>query len=141
MSVTVTTLGPGTVEVGTAPLDFTCEVVGAKITHEYEEQTARRVRLCGQAIEATEKRVDGFAASVENDLSAAGLYAYTQANDMTVQPLKFTPNNASGAKWEGQVVVKLPGEIGADEFGEPIVSDIEWTAAGVPQTFAFTPGI
>ena len=144
MPATVTALGPGVVTVGTSPLDFSCEVVGASITHEYEETNERRVRLCGDAVEASEERTDGFTANLENDLMAAGLYAFLQANDLTVQDFSFIPNSGVGAttpaEWTGQVVVRLPSSIGADEFGSPIASDIEWKASGAPATFAFTPG-
>jgi hypothetical protein len=128
---TVVPLGPGTVTIGTAPLDFTCEVVGAAITHSYEETSEQRTRLCGDVVAAQETRTDGFTASVENDLSAAGLYDFLQNNDLTTQALSFTPNTADGAKWDGQVTAKLPSSIGADEFGAPIASDIEWTAVGL----------
>lgn len=144
MPATVTPLGPGLVTIGTSPLDFSCEVVGASITHEYEETSERRVRLCGDAIEASEQRVDGFTASVENDLLAGALYDYLQANDLTVQDFTFQPNTQAGsitpAEWSGQVVVRLPGSIGSDEYGSPIASDIEWKAAGNPATFAWQAG-
>ena len=144
MPATVTPLGPGLITIGSSPLDFSCEVVGASITHEYEETSERRVRLCGDAIEASEQRVDGFTCSVENDLLAGALYDYLQTNDLTVQPLEFTPNTGVGtttpAKWAGSVVVRLPGSIGADEYGSPIASEVEWKAAGNPAVFTWTAG-
>lgn len=142
MPATVTPLGPGLVTVGEAPLDFSCEVVGASITHEYEEENERRVRLCGSAVEASESRTDGFTATVENDLMAGALYDYLQGNDLQVVPFVFQPNTEAGAtpaKWEGTVVARLPGSIGADEYGSPIASDMEWKAAGSPATFTWTP--
>lgn len=137
MPATVTPLGDGTVTVGETPLDFSCEVVGAKITHEYEEITEERTRLCGTVIPAQEQRGDGFTADLENDLTAAGLYSYLQTNDLQAVPFNFVPNTASGASWDGTVVLKLPSDVGADEYGEPIVSSVEWQAVG---TFTFTPG-
>lgn len=134
MPATVTSLGPGTVTVGSSPLDFSCEVVGAKITHTYEEASAQTRRLCGDTVAAAESRTDGFTADVENDLTAAGLYKYLQDNDLTAQPFSFVPNSTVGssvpAEWTGTVVVKLPSDIGADEFGAPIASSIQWTAVG-----------
>lgn len=139
MPATVTPLGPGTVTVGSSPLDFSCEVVGAKITHEYEEVSEQKTRLCGDVVAAQQERSDGFTADIENDLTAAGLYAYLQANDLTNQPFTFIPNTGVGAvtqaEWSGTVTVTLPGEVGADEFGQPIASSIEWTAVGA---LAFT---
>jgi hypothetical protein len=140
MPAKVVALGPGTVTIGSSPLDFSCEVVGASITHEYEETSEQRTRLCGDVVAASESRTDGFTASLENDLEAAGLYAYIQSNDLTDQPFEFVPNTTVGAttqaKWAGTVRVKLPSSIGADAFGEPIASEIEWTAIG---KLNFTP--
>jgi hypothetical protein len=130
MAASVTPLGPGTVTIGSTPLDFSCEVIGAKVTHEYEETTESRTRLCGDAVPAVTSRADGFTAELENDLSAAGLYAYLQTHDMESAPFVFTPNTSDGASWTGTVVLRLPSEIGADEFGAPIASSIEWPAVG-----------
>jgi len=115
-------------------LDFSCEVLGAAITHTYEETTESRTRLCGDVLPAKQTRSDGFTASLENDLSAAGLYAFLQANDLGEVPFSFVPNDVNGAEWTGTVVLTLPGEIGADEFGAPIASEVEWAAVG---TFTF----
>lgn len=134
MAAVVTPLGPGTITVGTAPLDFSCEVVGAKITHEYEEISEAKTRLCGTAIPAQEERRDGFTAEIENDLTAAGLYAFLQTNDLTTQDFSFVPNTGVGAvtqaSWDGQITAKLPADIGADEYGQPIASSVEWPAVG-----------
>lgn len=135
MSAT-TILGAGTVTVGTAPLDFSCEVIGAKVTHGYNEIQAGKFMLCGDSKPARTSRADGFSADLENDLSAAGLYAYLHTNDMTVASFEFVPNTVDGASWAGSVTLALPSEIGADEFGAPIASSIEWAAVGL---LTFTP--
>ena len=131
MPATVTLLGPGTLTIGEGtPSDFSCEVMGGKVTHEYEEISEKRTRLCGTVIPAQESRGDGFAFDLENDLSAAGLYAFLQTNDLTEQTVTYTPNTANGAEWAGPCIMKLPAETGADEFGQPIASSVEWTAVG-----------
>jgi hypothetical protein len=129
-------LGPGTLTLGTAPADFSCEVTAAAVTHKYAEVGSRRQTLCDEVREPTKVRSDGFKAKLENDLSAAGLYSYALAHDLETVPITFVPNTSDGAEWAGDVVVSLPAEIGGSAFGEPIVSDIEWTAAG---PLAFTP--
>lgn len=136
MPATVTNLGPGTLKLGDTPTDFSCEVVGAKITHEYEEVSESRTRLCGDVIAASESRSDGFQASIENDLSAQGMYKYLLDNDLKQVAFEFVPNTPGGATWDGTIVAKLPATIGADEYGAPIASDVEWNAVG---TFTFTP--
>lgn len=138
MPATVINLGPGTLTLGSTPVDFSCEMVGGQITHEYEEVSESRTRLCGDVIAASETRNDGFSGAVENDLTAAGMYKYLVDNDLQVVPFEFTPNNTAGAKWAGNIVAKLPGSIGADEFGAPIASEVEWAAVG---NLTFTPAV
>jgi len=143
-----TYLGPGLVSVGDTQtvLDFTCEVLGAKITHGYEDVGQARTMLCGTVKPAGQTRVDGFSAEVENDLTAAGLYAFLVANDGQQVPFAFTPRTG-GASWEGTIVARLPSEVGADEFGAPIVSSIEWAAVGLldvtpaPESFDAGPSV
>lgn len=136
MAASFSVLGDGTLTLGTVPTDFSGEVLGAKVTHEYEDIGEKRTMLDGTIRPAQQKRTDGFTASVENDLTAAGLYKYLQDNDLVEVALNFTPNTADGAKWAGTVVATLPGEVGSDEYGSPIVSDIELKGVG---TFTFTP--
>ena len=131
-----TVLGDGTLTLGATPADFSGEVLGASVGHEYEDVGSARTMLDGTIRPAGQKRTDSFSASVENDLTAAGLYAFLQTNDLAEVALVFTPNTSDGAKWEGTVVVTLPGEVGSDEYGAPLVSDIELTGVG---TFTFTP--
>jgi hypothetical protein len=136
MSATVV-LGPGTLTLGTAPTDFSCEVMGGQITHEYNTVGEARTPLCGTEKPAAETRSDGAQFSIENDLSAAGLYKYLIDNDLRSVAFAYTPNTVHGAKWAGTVVAKLPGSIGADSFGSPIVSEVVLPGVG---TFTFTPG-
>lgn len=132
---TVVPLGPGTVTIGATPLAFDCEVTAASVTHEYD--TADSVtRLCGDVVPGESTRTDTFTASITNDLTAAGLYAYIHSVDMTVQPLIFTPNTAAAATWTGDVTVTLPDAVGADEFGAPMAGAIAWVAV---DTLTFDP--
>jgi hypothetical protein len=134
--MTFTMFGPGTVTVGAAPLEFSCEVLGGKVTHAYEDVGESRTMLCGTVRPASKTRTDGLAFELENDLTAAGLYSYLLANDLTSQPFVYTPNTADAASWAGSVQLTLPAEIGADQFGSPIVSAVEWAGVGA---FTFTP--
>lgn len=132
-----TPFGPGTITIGaTTPLDFSCEVLGGKVTHAYEDVGEARTMLCGTERAASKKRTDGLSFALENDLSAAGLYAFLISNDLTEQSFDYTPNTAGGASWAGTVQLTLPTDIGADEFGSPIVSGVEWAGVG---EFDFTP--
>jgi hypothetical protein len=136
MAAEFTVLGDGTLTLGSTPSDFSGEVLGAKITHEYEDIGEKRTMLDGTIRPAQQKRTDGFTASVENDLTASGIYQYLVTNDLVEVAIAFTPNTADGAKWTGTVVATLPSEVGSDEYGSPIVSDIELKGVG---TFTFAP--
>jgi hypothetical protein len=135
MVATFTPFGPGTITLGATPLDFSCEVLGGKVTHTYEEVGESRTMMCGTERPASRKRLDGLGFDVENDLTAAGLYQYLLTGDLTTVAFAYTPNTAKGAKWAGSVQLTLPGEIGASEYGAPIVSSVEWEGVGA---FTFT---
>lgn len=127
-------LGPCTILIGTPGTEFSGEFKNVKLTHSYEEIGEARTMLDGTERPPTEKRTDGVTGDVENDLTAAGLYQYLYTNDLTQTDIVIT-QTTSGASWTGQIKLKLPADIGADEFGSPIVSAVEWTGVG---TFAFT---
>lgn len=130
-----TVLGNGTLQLGDTPNAFEGEVVGASITHEYDEAESRTM-LNGDIRQGNSTRTDGLTASVENDLTAAGLYAFLNTNDGAQVDMTFTPNTSDGASWTGKVVCRLPGSIGADAYGDPIASEVELPGVG---TFSFTP--
>ena len=140
MAVKVHNLGPGSITVGAAPLEFCAEVIGVQIQHEYEEVGETTTRLCGDQVPGTETRIDSVTAELNNDVSTEGLYAYLMANDLTDQPFEYTPNTELGettpATWTGTVRVKLPESIGADEYASPIAGSIEWQFVG---HVVFTP--
>ena len=121
--------------VGGTANEFAGEVLGAKVTHEYEDVGEARTMLDGTVRPAGKRRTDGLTASIENDLTAAGFYKFLYDNDAKQADIEFVPNTADGAQWVGVVVCNLPSEVGADEFGSPIVSDVELQCVG---TLVFT---
>ena len=131
-------LGPGTVTVqvgsGTAT-DFSGEVLSATVQHEYEDVGETRTMLDGSKRGAGQARTDGISLSIENDLTAAGLYQFLVTNDGKDATVVYTPNTEAGASWTiTGLKLRLPGEVGADEFGAPLASEVEWTGG----TAAFT---
>lgn len=133
---TTVPFGPGTITLGATPLDFSCEVLGGRVTHTYEEVGETRTMLCGTAKPSSKSRTDGLSFDLENDLTDTGMYSYLLANDLTEAAFVYTPNTADGASWAGTVQLVLPADIGADEFGAPIVSSVEFAGVGA---FTFTP--
>lgn len=123
-------LGPGTVTVtvGTGTeKDFSGEVLSATVKHDYEDVGETRTMLDGSKRGAGQTRSDGISLSVENDLTAAGLYSYLIANDGQKATVEFTPSTAAGASWSlSGVTLRLPSEVGADEYGAPLASEVEW---------------
>ena len=133
-----TQLGPGTVtvQVGSdTATDFSGEVLSATIKHDYEDVGETRTMLDGSKRGAGQTRSDGITLSLENDLTAAGLYQYLVTNDGATATVVYTPNTGAGASWTlTGIILRLPGEVGADEFGAPLASEVEWTGG----TAAFT---
>jgi hypothetical protein len=126
------TLGDGdvTITVGTGGTakSFACEFLNARVLHEYNDVGDARTMLCGQKRAAGKTRLDGFGGEVENDLTEDGLYSFLLANDMQLGTVEFTPNTADGAKWViTGVTLTLPEEIGGEEYGAEIKSEVEWT--------------
>lgn len=132
----ITRMGPGTITVGATPLDFSAEVRSVTIAHEYDEQSEAVTYLDGSGSPASLARADSVTFEADNDLSAQGIYSYCESNDLTEQPFTYTPSTADAASWAGTVQVRLPEEIGADAYGNPIASSTTWSAVG---KFAFTP--
>ena len=137
----MTVFGPGTVTIGSTPYDFTCEVLGGSVTHEYEETGESRTMLCGTEKPATRTRNDGVTFQLETDLMDAGLLAWLYAldpDDPAAQPISYTPHNETGASWAGDVVPLLPADIAGSEYGAPLQATVTWPAVG---KLTFTAGV
>lgn len=132
-------LGPCTIEItvgapGT-PVDFAGEFLNVAILHSYEDIGSRRVMLDETVRPPTKTRADGVRGDTENDLTAAGLYKLLYDHDQETATVAVT-QTVSGAAWSGDMVLSLPAEIGADEFGAPVISSIELAGTGKA---TFTP--
>ena len=132
----ITRMGPGTITVGTVPLDFSAEVRSVTIAHEYDESSEAVTYLDGSGSPASLTRADSVSFEADNDLSAQGIYAFCETNDLTEHAFEYVPSTADAASWAGTVQVTLPEEIGSDAFGNPIASATTWAAVG---KFTFTP--
>lgn len=133
-----TRFGPGTITLGetATACDFTCEVLGFEITHDYSDIGQARTTLCGDVRGATVNETGSIKFTLENDLGADGFYAWVQDQDPSVAvPFVFTPNTADGASWSGDVLPRKPN-VKADEYGAPIGGDVTFPLVGVP---VFTP--
>ena len=133
----VVPLGDGTLTIGDTPFDFSCEVTGASVTHDYDDGEDPVTTLCGQKVAGSgQSRTDGLEFSTLASLESTGLYKYCQDHDLDTVAFAFTPNTTNGAKWAGHVQLRLPESIGADEYGANIEAEYTWIGTDL---FVFTP--
>lgn len=131
--------GPGTVVITIASTQHSveAEVSGGAVLHSYSESDRKAVLADVSKPSARILRdADSIRLDLVNDLTADGLYALIQANDLAVAEVTYTPNSAAAASWDGSVTLRLPDEVGASEWGDDIASTVTLPAVG---TFTFTP--
>lgn len=109
-------LGPGTLELGEAPLNVSAQVrsMVVRVSERVTRVEAIPV-LSGEELAGAED-VDHDAVLVGNviqDLSADGMVDYTWANRGVAVPVRFVPSTAEGRECTG-VVVLVPLEFGGD---------------------------
>lgn len=136
-----TKFGAGTVNytVGATgtPVEFSQEVKGGGINHEYEAVGEATTYLDGSEDPAGEKRADKLTLDCDFDLGSTGFYAFLYDNDLADAEVTFTPNTAAAASWAGTVRLKLPDGATADEFAAKISGTVEHSFVG---PVVFTPG-
>jgi hypothetical protein len=126
-------LGPGTLIFGptATSIDASCLINNARIETDKEQDDAR-YKLCGTAtpgkITYTYKLTGNLDTDVETN---AGLFAYSQEHAGEQIEFEFVPNTAAATSAAGMLVID-PLDFGADEFGSPLDSDIEFTIIGKP---------
>lgn len=144
MASKYTPFGAGsiTVKLGSATaVDFAGEVLGGQVGHSYSEVGETRTMLDGTKRSASLSRdPDTITIQTESDLTATGLYALCEENDLAQAEVVFTPNTAGAAAWTATVVLTLPESIGSDEWAAPIAAEYVWTTVGNVNFTAATSG-
>lgn len=136
-----TKFGPGTVNFTVAagtPMEFSQEVKGGGITHEYQEVGEATTYLNGVTDPASMVRGDTLSLECDFDLGSAGFYAFLFTNDLVDATVEYTPSSATAASWSGTVRLRLPDGVTADEFGAKFSGTVELQFVG---SAAFTPGL
>ena len=132
--------GPGELtigEVGTE-IDVSCLVNSMQLVPS-KDQGDPKTKLCGDVVAGAVSYTWALSGNVDQDNAvAAGFAAFCYENRGTTQTFTFTPNTAAGASATGQLVVD-PLTFGGEEFGEDMVSDIEFSVVGDP-TITFGTG-
>jgi len=134
-------LGPGTLVFGpvATSIDASCLINNARIEAD-KEQDDPKYKLCGTAtpgkITYTYKLTGNLDTDVED---ASGLFAYSQDHAGEQIEFTFVPNTAAGTSAAGTLIID-PLDFGADEYGEALDSDLEFTIIGKPVfTYGVTP--
>lgn len=134
-------LGPGTLKIGpeSAEIDASCLINNARIEVDKEQDDAR-YKLCGTATPGKITYTYKLTGNLDTDVDLpSGLFAFSQANAGTQVAFEFVPNSAAGTSAAGTLVMD-PLDFGADDYGDPLDSDFEFTIIGKPDfTYPTTP--
>lgn len=126
-------INEGTLILGTTPLDVTAQVTSFKVSASEEVTSTDAIPvLSGEEIAAEEEASNKFAleGNLLQDLSVAGVVAWSWANAGTWQPFVFVPNNALD-RAVGGLCCPVPLEIGGDVKARG-TSDLTWRIQGTP---------
>ena len=127
------TLNNGTLTLGAAPLDISCQLTNAQINPTENVTTEDAVHvLCGDVLPSSDTVDYSFTlgGTVLQDLSLSGVVDYTWTNMGEEVPFVFTPDNDQAATWTGTVRI-IPLQVGGDVPTRP-TSDFEWVIVGTP---------
>jgi hypothetical protein len=137
----MTVLGPGLLEIGATgtAVDVSCLVNNVRIAADKDEGDSV-TKLCGTQVPGAVTYNATLSGNIDIDPEAAddGLFALSWASPGTQQPFTFVPNSAEGTSASGMLVID-PLDFGADEFGETLASDFEFTIVG-DVTFTYGTG-
>ena len=126
-------LGPGTLTLGSGPLDVSLQVTSCKlVTSENVTRTEPVKVLGGEELPASESVSfsQTLGGSFLQDLSAAGVVQWSHDNAGTDQDFTFIPNTARGRMVTG-TLSPVPLDFGGDEVeGAPMASDFTWRVTG-----------
>lgn len=129
--------GPGTLQIGEtgAPIDVSCLVNSMRITASKDESDST-TKLCGTVKPGKITYTYSLTGNIDVDSEdPAGIFALSQAEPGTQVPFTFTPNTDAETTASGTLVID-PLDFGADEYGDDMTSDLEFTLVGAP-TYVF----
>lgn len=130
--VTVRKLGPGVLTVGAvgSPLDFSGQATTAQIVPNVEQEDDTPV-LSGATLAGDRTYTAALEATVfQDDLTGAGVVAYSWAHKGEQVPFTFTPY-AGGQSITGELIVD-PLPIGGD-VAKKNTADLAWACVGFPE--------
>jgi len=100
-----------------------------------------RTMLCGDVLPGAVTYTYSLTGNMDSDHEngAASFFALSQANPGSQYAFSFTPNTAEGTTAAGTLTVD-PLDFGADEMGQPLQSDFEFSLVGKP-TYTYGTGV
>jgi hypothetical protein len=122
------TLGPGVLKVGEtgSEIDISCMVNNARIAPDVSEGDSKTM-LCGIVKRAADTMTWSISGSIDVDAgNESGLFALTWQRAGDIVPFTFTPSTALGTTVTGEVKL-VPLDLGADNYGDYLDSDFEWS--------------
>lgn len=135
--------GPGTLKIGETgtEIDVSCQVNSMRITASKDEGDST-TKLCGTVKPGKITYTYSLTGNLDVDSELDdGLFALSQASPGTQVPFTFVPNTAAETAAAGTLVID-PLDFGADEFGDDMTSDIEFTIVGPPTyTYPTAPAL
>lgn len=140
MPVKTYKMGPGTLTLGTVPLDVSCQVAKLQLeTTENVTSTDPIPLLCGDDLETDDVVSLDYelVGTLVQDHTAGGLSAWTWENAGQFMPFVFVPSNAVGAQLAGEIR-PIPLTFGGDVKTNP-TAEIKWKARAPIPTWAETP--
>jgi hypothetical protein len=126
-------LGPGSLTLGSGPLDVTAQITSCKVAASENVRTGDDLDLLdGNTLAGEESASYRFTISgnIVQDLGVAGVIAWSWTNKGTEQPFVFVPSTDEGRQVSG-VLRPIPLDIGGDAKSRPR-ADFTWSIIGDP---------
>jgi hypothetical protein len=126
-------LGPGSLTIGGegSEIDASCLVNNARVTSDKDEGDSKTM-LCGTSKPGKVTYTYSLTGNFDVDADTKdGLFALTQAQPGSQQPFVYVPDSAVGTQAEGTLIID-PLDFGADEYGDSLSSDFEFSLVGAP---------
>ena len=127
MAIVSYKMGPGTLTLGTGPLDVSCQVVSCVVSCSENVDTGETVDvLCGEQL--TDEDTITYSWTLEatfvQDIAASASVAWSWTNKGTEQTFTFIPNTVGARKVTG-TVIPVPISVGGAAKTRP-TSDFTW---------------
>lgn len=135
MAIVESKLKDGTLSLGTSPadLDFSCQVINARVNSSYDDDGDAQETLCGDVLAPGRKLSSrALAGTFIQDWTAAAATSITEFcydHDLEEMAFSYMPNVA-GPTLTGTLRVEVPAETYGGDVNTRVTSDFEWQLTG-----------